>query len=84
MLADTLSLTGAQLSYSGGAAPADEGAAMVRGLQASGAAVDTQLASGAIRVFGSGRALTSGELAPNEAAESSGVRAWACRCWTAK
>lgn len=53
---------------------------MVRGLQASGAAVDMQLASGAIRVFGNGRALTSGQPAPNEAAESSGARASACRC----
>ena len=57
---------------------------MVRGLQASGAAVDTQLASGAIRVFGHGRALTNGEPAPNEADESSGTRASACRCWTGK
>ena len=57
---------------------------MVRGLQASGAAVDTQLASGAIRVFGHGHALTNGEAAPNEAAESSGARASACRSCVAK
>ena len=70
----------AQLSYSGGAASADEGAAMVRGLQAPGAAVDAQLAAGRIRVFGNGRALDGAEL---ELAASSGAQAPLAYSWKA-
>ncbi|KAK9820869.1 hypothetical protein WJX81_007795 [Elliptochloris bilobata] len=61
-----------KLSYSGGTAPADEGAAMVRGLQAPGAAVDAQLAAGRIRLFGNGRALDSAGVPDDAAASSDG------------
>jgi hypothetical protein len=63
----------AQLSYSGAAAPADEGAAMVRGLQAPGAAVDAQLAAGRIRVFGRARPLDGDGDADDAEAPGSGA-----------